>query len=88
MHPQKVTAWRGFWAGACIGSYCFEEDVGETITVNGERYRRTITNFLIQRHERRRYVVLVELRYLSSNTRIRAIVRSRGRYLKVLFQTY
>ncbi|EFN75581.1 hypothetical protein EAI_08637, partial [Harpegnathos saltator] len=44
-HPQKVTVWCGFWAGGVIGPYFFENDVGEAITVNGERYRTMITNF-------------------------------------------
>lgn len=46
MHPQKVTVWCGFWAGGIIGPHFFENDVGEAITVNGERYRRMITDFL------------------------------------------
>lgn len=45
MHPQKVTVWCGFWAGGIIGPYFFENDVGEAITVNGERYRTMITDF-------------------------------------------
>lgn len=45
MHPQKVTVWCGFWAGGVIGPYFFENDVGEAITVNGERYRTMITDF-------------------------------------------
>ena len=45
MHPQKVTVWCGFWAGGVIGPYFFENDVGEAITVTGERYRRMITDF-------------------------------------------
>lgn len=39
MHPQKVTVWYAFWAGGVIDPYFFEKDVGEAITVNGERYR-------------------------------------------------
>ena len=32
-------------AGGIIGPYLFENDLGEAITVNGERYRRMITYF-------------------------------------------
>ena len=46
MHPQKVTVWCGFWAGGVIGPYFFENDVGEAVTVNSERYTTMITNFL------------------------------------------
>lgn len=45
MHPQKVTVWCGFWAGGVIGPYFFENDVGEAITINGERYRTMLTDF-------------------------------------------
>ncbi|EFN77040.1 hypothetical protein EAI_10270, partial [Harpegnathos saltator] len=44
MHPQKITVWCGFWAGGVISPYFFKNDVGEAITVNGERYRTMITN--------------------------------------------
>ncbi|CAG9824599.1 unnamed protein product, partial [Phaedon cochleariae] len=42
MHPQRVTVWCGFWSGGVIGPYFFENDIGEAITVNGERYRSMI----------------------------------------------
>lgn len=45
MHPEKVTVWYGFWADGVIGSYFFENNVGQAITVNGERYISMITNF-------------------------------------------
>lgn len=47
MHPEKVTAWCEFWAGGVIGPYFFEKDVGQTITVKGERYRSMITEFFL-----------------------------------------
>jgi hypothetical protein len=37
MHPQRRTVWCGFWAGGVIGSFFFEEEEGDTVTVNGER---------------------------------------------------
>lgn len=46
MHPQKVTVWCGLWAGGIIGPYFFENEDGVAITVNGERYRSMIRNFL------------------------------------------
>jgi hypothetical protein len=46
MHPQRVTVWCGFWAGGVIGPHFFENEAGETVTVNGVRYRDMITNFL------------------------------------------
>lgn len=38
MHPR-------FWSGGVIGPHFFKNDVGEAITVNGERYRSMINNF-------------------------------------------
>ncbi len=46
MHPQRVTLWCGFWAGGIIGPFFFENDAGNAVTVNGERYRTMITDFL------------------------------------------
>ena len=37
MHPQRVIVWCGFWAGGIIGSYFFENEAGQTATVNGAR---------------------------------------------------
>lgn len=45
LHPQKVTAWCGFWAGGLIGPCFFENDAGEAVPVNGECYRTMITDF-------------------------------------------
>lgn len=38
MHPLKVTVWCGLWNGGVIGPYFFENDAGERVTVNGQRY--------------------------------------------------
>lgn len=37
MPPEKVTSWCGFWAGGVFGPYFFENNVGQAITINGER---------------------------------------------------
>lgn len=46
MHPQRVTVWCGLWAGGVIGPYFFEDENGQGVTVNGDRYRAMINNFL------------------------------------------
>ncbi|XP_050310837.1 uncharacterized protein LOC126747933 [Anthonomus grandis grandis] len=46
MHPAKVTVWCGFWAGGVIGPYFFEDAMGNALTVNGDRYRAMINDFL------------------------------------------
>jgi hypothetical protein len=38
--------WCDFWAGGVIGPFFFDEDEGDTVTVNGERYRRMLISFL------------------------------------------
>ena len=47
MHPQRVSVWRGFWAGGIVGPYFFENEAGQAATVNGARYRDTITRFFL-----------------------------------------
>jgi transposase len=46
LHAQKVTVWCAMSANGIIGPYFFENDAGNSVTVNGERYRAMITNFL------------------------------------------
>jgi hypothetical protein len=46
LYPQRVTVWCGFWAGGVIGPYFFENNEGETVTVNAQRYRTMLTDFL------------------------------------------
>ena len=46
MHSEKVTFWCGFWSGGIIGPYFFQNEAGVAITINGERYRSMISNFL------------------------------------------
>lgn len=36
----------GFWSRGVIGPYTFENAAGNTITLNGERYRAIISDFL------------------------------------------
>lgn len=40
LHPKKGSNWCGFLNEGIIGPFFFENDVGEAITVNGERYGR------------------------------------------------
>ncbi|GFW88731.1 putative transposable element [Trichonephila clavipes] len=47
LHPEKLTVWCALWAGGIIGPYFFKNDEGHNVTVNGDRYRAMITNFLI-----------------------------------------
>ncbi|GFX56361.1 uncharacterized protein TNCV_2242931 [Trichonephila clavipes] len=47
LHPEKLTVWCALWAGGIIGPYFFKNDEGHNVTVNGDLYRATITNFFI-----------------------------------------
>ena len=49
MHPVKVTVWCGLWAGVNIGSYFFKDAAHRNVTVNGERCREMISNFLFSK---------------------------------------
>ena len=45
-HPKLVTVWCGFWSRAIIRPFFFENEQGEAITVNGDRYRAMLNEFL------------------------------------------
>lgn len=47
LYPEKVTVWCGFWARGVIGPYFFENAAGKSVTVNAERYRNMINEFLV-----------------------------------------
>ncbi|CAF4863096.1 unnamed protein product [Pieris macdunnoughi] len=46
LHPEKVTVWCGLWPGGIVGTLFFEDADETAITVNGERYRGMITDFM------------------------------------------
>ena len=50
-HPNRVTVWCGFWFRALIGSFFFENQQGEAVTVNGDRYRAMLNEFLFTKIE-------------------------------------
>ena len=51
MHPQRVTVWCGFWSGGIIGPFFFENEQGAAVTVNSERYRAMLNEFLFPKIE-------------------------------------
>ena len=46
-HPKRVTVWCGFWSKGIIGSIFFENEQGEAVTVNGDRYRAMLNELFI-----------------------------------------
>lgn len=38
--------WCGLWHGGIIGPYFFRNEAGDAVTVNGERYRNMLNDFL------------------------------------------
>lgn len=46
LHDKRVTVWAGICADCIIGPFFFENDKGEAITVNGDRYRAMVNTFL------------------------------------------
>ena len=45
-HPKRVTVWCGFWSRGIIGPFFFENEQGEAVTVNSDRYRIMLNKFL------------------------------------------
>ena len=50
-HPKRVTVWCGFWSRGIIGPFFFENEQGEAVSVNGERYRVMLNEFLFTKIE-------------------------------------
>ena len=51
MHPKRVTVWCGFWIKVIIGPFFFENEQEEASTVNGDRYRAMLNEFLFTKIE-------------------------------------
>ena len=52
MHPKRGTAWYGFWSRGIIGSFFCENEQGETVIDNGDRYRAMLNAFLFTKIEK------------------------------------
>ena len=50
-HSKRVTVWCGFWSRSIIGSFFFENEQGEAVTVNGDCYRAILNEFLFTKIE-------------------------------------
>ena len=48
---QRVTVWCEFWYGGIIGRFFFETEEGAAVTVNGERYRAMLNEFVFPKSE-------------------------------------
>ena len=54
-HPKWVFVLCGFWSRGIIGPFFFENEQGEAITVNGDRYRAMLNEFLFHKNWREGY---------------------------------
>ena len=50
-HPKRVTVWCGYWSRGIIGPIFFENEQGEAVTVNDDRYRTMLNEFLFTKIE-------------------------------------
>ena len=50
-HSKRVTVWCGFRSRGIIGPFLFENEQGEAVTVNGDRYRAMWNEFLFTKIE-------------------------------------
>lgn len=46
LHDKRVTVWCGICSDCIIGPFFLDDDVGEAISVNGDRYRAMVNTFL------------------------------------------
>ena len=52
IHSKRVTVWSGFWSRGIIGPFFYENEQGEAVTVNVERYRAMLNEFLFTKIEK------------------------------------
>ena len=50
-HPKRVTVWCGVWSRGIIGPLFFGNEPGGDVTVNGDRYRAMLNEFLFTKIE-------------------------------------
>ena len=50
-HPKRATVWCGFWFRDIIGIVFFENEPGEAVTVNDDRYWAMLNEFLFTQIE-------------------------------------
>ena len=62
-HPKRVTVGCGFWSRTIIGPFFFENEQGEAVIVNGDRYRTMLNEFLFTKIEEQ-HLVLTGRRYV------------------------
>ena len=50
-YPKRVTDWCGLWSRGIIGPFFFENEEAEAVTLNGDRYRAMLKEFLFRKIE-------------------------------------
>ena len=50
-HPKRDIVWCGFWSRGIIGQFFFENEQGQDVTDNGDRYRVMLNEFLFTKIE-------------------------------------
>ena len=51
MHPKRVTAWSGFSSRGIIGPFFFDNEQGEAVRVNNDRYQAMLNEILFTKIE-------------------------------------
>ena len=49
--PKRITVWCGFWSRGIIGKFFFENEQWEAVTVNGDRFRNMLNDYLYTKIE-------------------------------------
>ena len=62
-HPKRVIVWCGFWSRGIIGPIFFENEQGKVVTVNGDRYRAMLNEFLFTKSEEENTCHLAEVTF-------------------------
>ena len=52
-NPKRVTVWCRFWSRGIIGLFFFENEQAKAVTINGNRYRAMLNEFLFKKIDRK-----------------------------------
>ena len=52
---KRVSVWGGFWSRGIIGPFFFENELGEAVTNNGDRYRAIVEPIFVYKNLRGGY---------------------------------
>ena len=82
-HPKRVAVCCRFWSRGITGPFFFENEQGQAITVNGDRYRAMLNEFLFTKLKRRKLAMFGFNRTTLRATQPKLHSMTCARFLKI-----